>query len=328
MTAISWEVLAFAKHGGLLPVIVQDSASRKLLMTAFANRQAVERTVRTGYAHYWSRSRATLWKKGETSGHVQHVREIRVDCDNDALLYLVDQVGPACHTGRLSCFFQDFAPYHAQAAKQDHAMLQRIVKLFEGARVIRLPWQRDTSRRSYAFFSNPVTEAVPPVAPEVLEWIAAKLDGLTPDEVDKVVAPEALGVPFATLVASRKKRPLAIVRKHSFHTKVAFLGDAPYASGYEKGTYYVYGVQPNDRVLVVDDTISTGGTLVALLQLFKRRRVRVAAAVCVMEKAMYGGKALVRRTTGMDVKTLFRVTLVEGKVRATPTRWLRPTRPA
>jgi phosphoribosyl-AMP cyclohydrolase len=322
MSAVGWDALAFAKHNGLLPVIVQDAASRKLLMTAFANRQAVERTVRTGYAHYWSRSRATLWKKGETSGHVQHVREIRVDCDSDALLYLVEQVGPACHTGRPSCFFQDFAPYRPQAARQERAMLQRVVQLFEEARVIRVPWRRDMSRRSYTFFSNPVTEAVPPVTPDVLEWIAAQIDAVTPDDIDKVVVPEALGVPFATLVASRKKRPLAIVRKHSFHTSVALLGRVRYASGYETGTYYVYGVQPQERVLIVDDTISTGGTLVALLRLFQRRQVRVADVVCVMEKPMYGGREVVRRTTGVDVKTLFRVTRPRQKVRATPTWWL------
>jgi phosphoribosyl-AMP cyclohydrolase len=73
-------------------------------MVAYANREAIEQTMKTHYAHYWSRSRKSLWKKGETSGHLQKVREILVDCDKDTVLYVVDQTGVACHTGEWSCF--------------------------------------------------------------------------------------------------------------------------------------------------------------------------------------------------------------------------------
>lgn len=96
----------FEKAGGLLPVIAKERITGKVLMLAYANRQALQRTLETGFAHYWSRSRAKLWKKGEESGHVQRVYEILVDCDGDALIYLVDQVGPACHTGEETCFFR------------------------------------------------------------------------------------------------------------------------------------------------------------------------------------------------------------------------------
>jgi phosphoribosyl-ATP pyrophosphohydrolase/phosphoribosyl-AMP cyclohydrolase len=89
---------------GLVPVVAQEGRSGDVLMVAYANREALERTAVTGQAHYYSRSRAALWRKGESSGHVQAVREIRVDCDGDAILYRVDQSGPACHTGTATCF--------------------------------------------------------------------------------------------------------------------------------------------------------------------------------------------------------------------------------
>lgn len=100
-----FERLKFDENG-LIPVIAQDVKTREILMLAYANREAIEKTIRTGFAHYWSRSRKKLWMKGETSGNVQRVVEIRVDCDGDTLLYVVEQVGNACHTGNRSCFFR------------------------------------------------------------------------------------------------------------------------------------------------------------------------------------------------------------------------------
>ncbi|HYG54846.1 MAG TPA: phosphoribosyl-AMP cyclohydrolase [Burkholderiales bacterium] len=92
---------------GLVAAVAQDAASGRVLTVAWMNREALERTVQAGEAHYWSRSRKRLWRKGEESGHVQKVREVRIDCDADAVLLLVEQVGGiACHTGRESCFFR------------------------------------------------------------------------------------------------------------------------------------------------------------------------------------------------------------------------------
>jgi phosphoribosyl-AMP cyclohydrolase len=97
--------LDFDKSGGLIPAIAQDERSGEVLMLAYMNREAWEKTRSTGMAHYWSRSRQTLWKKGETSGNVQEVKEVRVDCDGDCILLRVRQVGEAaCHTGFRSCF--------------------------------------------------------------------------------------------------------------------------------------------------------------------------------------------------------------------------------
>jgi len=100
------ENIDFSKLNGLVPVVTQDTENSEVLMLAFADYEAVQATLETGYAHYHSRSRNNLWKKGATSGNLQKIIEIRVDCDDDTLLYRVRQSGPACHTGNRSCFYR------------------------------------------------------------------------------------------------------------------------------------------------------------------------------------------------------------------------------
>ena len=100
LDAVKWD------DNGLVAAIAQDVTSLEVLMLAWMNRDSLQLTLTTGDAHYWSRSRQALWKKGETSGHIQHVKELRLDCDGDAILMKVEQVGNiACHTGRRRCFF-------------------------------------------------------------------------------------------------------------------------------------------------------------------------------------------------------------------------------
>ena len=101
LEAVKWNA------DGLVPAIAQEAGTGTVLTLAWMNRDALERTAASGEAHYWSRSRGRLWRKGESSGHVQRVSEIRLDCDNDAILLIVEQKGGiACHTGRHRCFFQ------------------------------------------------------------------------------------------------------------------------------------------------------------------------------------------------------------------------------
>jgi len=129
LDAIAWSA------DGLVPVVAQDLTSGDVLMLAYADRAAVERTLASGEAHYFSRSRAELWHKGATSGNVQRVHEVRYDCDADALLYRVTPTGPACHTGERSCFFRAVPPTSASAAAGDvpagigptMGLLQRVV---------------------------------------------------------------------------------------------------------------------------------------------------------------------------------------------------------
>ncbi len=95
---------------GLIAAAATDAATGQLLMIAWMNQEALDLTVKTGQAHYWSRSRKSLWRKGETSGHTQSVVEIRIDCDQDAVELVIEQQGPACHTGRRSCFYRRIGP--------------------------------------------------------------------------------------------------------------------------------------------------------------------------------------------------------------------------
>lgn len=97
----------FDKSGGLIPAIAQDYQTKEVLMLAYMNRESLIKTLEGETAWYYSRSRKELWNKGATSGHLQYVKEIKVDCDNDTILLLVDQVGAACHTGNRTCFYRD-----------------------------------------------------------------------------------------------------------------------------------------------------------------------------------------------------------------------------
>jgi phosphoribosyl-ATP pyrophosphohydrolase/phosphoribosyl-AMP cyclohydrolase len=104
---------------GLVPVIAQEIETGMVRMFAWANREALELTASTGFAHFWSRSRGALWKKGETSGHTLAVRELRVDCDGDVVLYRVEPDGPSCHTGATSCFYRAAGGLRASAPRAD-----------------------------------------------------------------------------------------------------------------------------------------------------------------------------------------------------------------
>ena len=100
------EQLNFSKLDGLIPIVTQDWKTGEVLMVAFANKEAVIKSLTTGFAHYWSRSRKKLWMKGETSGNFQIIKEVRVDCDEDTILLKVEQINAACHTGFYSCFYR------------------------------------------------------------------------------------------------------------------------------------------------------------------------------------------------------------------------------
>lgn len=109
------EAIAFDRDG-LLPAVAQQHDSGEVLMVAWMNREAIAATLRTGEAHYWSRSRGRLWRKGEQSGQTQRLVELRLDCDGDTLLLLVDQTGVACHTGRRNCFFRVYRAGRLEAS--------------------------------------------------------------------------------------------------------------------------------------------------------------------------------------------------------------------
>jgi phosphoribosyl-ATP pyrophosphohydrolase/phosphoribosyl-AMP cyclohydrolase len=126
---------------GLLPAVVQEADTGEVLMVAWMDRQAVEATLSTGLAHFWSRSRQRLWRKGESSGHVQHVAAVWADCDADVLLVQVHQDGVACHTGRRTCFFTaltEAVPGATVLERLEHIVEQRKTAAPEGSYVARL----------------------------------------------------------------------------------------------------------------------------------------------------------------------------------------------
>ncbi len=300
------EDIDFDKGGGLTPVIVQDYITGEVLMAAYANKEALEKTVETGYAHFWSRSRKKLWLKGETSGNRLRVINILVDCDTDTLIYLVIPYGPACHTGNKTCFFRVLEESKGVYEKFEKEIIEELVRYFENAWIEKREWVKDDNRSHYNYIINPITDNIPPPSPEVVSWIARKVHEITPDDIDKVVVPEALGIPIATLVANLKKKPLAIIRKRWFTDK-GLLSVVEYASGYESGKYYIYGVERGENVIIIDDAISTGGTLIPIIKALEDNGVNVKDVVCILEKPDYGGKENVLKTTGKEVKTIIKV---------------------
>jgi phosphoribosyl-ATP pyrophosphohydrolase/phosphoribosyl-AMP cyclohydrolase len=159
---------------GLVPVVAQDARTGEVLMLAWANADALRLTRETGRAHYWSRSRASMWIKGETSGHAQQVVDVRVDCDADAVLYRVHQTGPACHTGERSCFHRvvDEGESELGEAPDPRPMLARL----EGIIAER---ERDRPEGSYTtyLFAQGVDKVLKKVGEETAETIIAAKNG-------------------------------------------------------------------------------------------------------------------------------------------------------
>jgi len=118
--------LKFGKFEGLIPVVTQDDRTKKVLMQAFMDEKAFRKTLETGLMHYWSRGRRRLWMKGEESGHAQHVKEGYVDCDGDALLFKVKQIGNCCHTGEYSCFHNKIGFEEPQPQKADSSIIEEV----------------------------------------------------------------------------------------------------------------------------------------------------------------------------------------------------------
>jgi phosphoribosyl-AMP cyclohydrolase/adenine/guanine phosphoribosyltransferase-like PRPP-binding protein len=300
------EDLKFNKDN-LVPVIVQDFVTERVLMTAYANKEAINKTLETGKGYFWSRSRNKLWMKGETSGNFLNMVQIRIDCDNDTVLYLVEPHGPTCHTGNVSCFINELQGSQILRNKYDADIISEITSYYGKSKVVKRHWVKGNSRKIYEFILNRITDHVPPPSPRTLSWIANEINNNTSDEFDKIVVPEVLGLPIGTLIAQMKGKPIAIVRKRTFGTDNYLLDKVEYSSGYEKGKYYIYGVKPGERILIVDDTISTGGTLISLINTFHKHDVKVVDVVCIIETEMYKGKQKVQQKFGIQVKTIIKV---------------------
>ena len=171
--------LSFDEHG-LIPVVTQDAATGQVLMLAYANLEAVTQTLQTHEAHYYSRSRQELWHKGATSGHLQKLVEIRYDCDEDALLYRVQQTGAACHTGEYSCFYRSLGEPTPPGIGEMMGTLERVVEirlrdLPEGSYVARL------HERGLGYVAQKVVEEAGESIVAALEHKPAELVGEAAD---------------------------------------------------------------------------------------------------------------------------------------------------
>jgi phosphoribosyl-ATP pyrophosphohydrolase/phosphoribosyl-AMP cyclohydrolase len=179
---------------GLVPVIAQEAATGMIRMFAWANREALARTVETGHAHFWSRSRQALWRKGETSGNRLAVRELRLDCDGDVVLYLVDAEGPSCHTGRTSCFFRRA---DATSLVEDDGPPDPPAVII--ARVSAIIARRRRERPEKSYVVSLLDAGWPKILGKILEESGELVDALTEGHRDNV-AHEAADVLFHVLV--------------------------------------------------------------------------------------------------------------------------------
>ncbi len=176
---------------GLLPCIAQDIDSGEVLMLAYMNAEAVKNTLATGRAHYYSRSRARQWMKGESSGHVQHVREIRYDCDGDTLLLQVEQVGMACHTGRRSCFYSVWDGKQVQVEGEpevDAAAIYAQQDILDALYHVIQDRRRNPEEKSYvcAMFAKGLDKILSKIGEEATETAVAGKGGIPAEVIYEV----------------------------------------------------------------------------------------------------------------------------------------------
>ncbi len=220
---------------GLLPVVVQDAATGAVLMLAYADREAVERMLASGEAHFWSRSRQAPWRKGETSGHVLEVAELLADCDGDALLVRAHPRGPTCHRGTVSCF-------EPNAAALELGWLERVIaERLSELRASGDPGESYTAR----LLSSGLPRAAQKVGEEAVETLIAALAPAAPESEERVTAEAAdLLYHLLVLLAARGVPARAVAeelaRRHREHSsgerrsgEQGTAGDAPTGGGGE-----------------------------------------------------------------------------------------------
>jgi phosphoribosyl-ATP pyrophosphohydrolase/phosphoribosyl-AMP cyclohydrolase len=184
---------------GLIPAVAQDRLTGQVRMLAWMNREALQTTLDTGFATFFSRSRSALWKKGESSGHVLRVRQVVADCDGDALLLLVDPEGPSCHTGRATCFFRQVDPASAQIAETpERDAGPFLLSLEEEIR------ERASSSAAKSYTRSLLDAGVGKIAEKVTEE-AGELSAALQSETDERVANEAGDVLYHLLVGLRAR---------------------------------------------------------------------------------------------------------------------------
>jgi phosphoribosyl-ATP pyrophosphohydrolase/phosphoribosyl-AMP cyclohydrolase len=199
---------------GLVPVIAQEARTGMVRMVAWANREALELTAQSKAAHFWSRSRQALWRKGESSGHTLAVRELRIDCDGDVVLYLVDPVGPSCHTGATSCFYRRAGDDGAIVADDGPPDPPALVL----ARVAEVIAERRRARPEKSYVVSLLDAGLPKISGKITEEARELVEALPENDAahtaheaadlifHTLVGLEAAGVPLDAVFAELRKR--------------------------------------------------------------------------------------------------------------------------
>jgi phosphoribosyl-ATP pyrophosphohydrolase/phosphoribosyl-AMP cyclohydrolase len=187
------EKVNFEKGNGLVPAVVQDASNGRVLMQAYMNEEALRLTLASGKTHFWSRTKGRLWLKGEESGHHSLVQNAVLDCDNDAILFKVQQIGPVCHTGEESCFYKPIKPEEAQ--RVDAKIVERISEVVKER--IRNPTEKSYVSRLTAKGEDAVLQKIGEEAVEII--LAAKEDN------SKEITHEAADVLFHIMVLFAQK---------------------------------------------------------------------------------------------------------------------------
>jgi len=162
----------------------------------------------------------------------------------------------------------------------------------------------------YNYFVHPITDGIPLTEPEILEEVAEAVSQLIESHVDKIVCVEAMGIHLATALSIKTRIPFVVVRKRQYNLEGEV--GVHQMTGYSEGELYINGLNKGDRVLLIDDVVSTGGTMVAVLNALKKMEVKIVGVVAVIEKG--NGKEVVESKTGLELKTLVKVDVKDGKV--------------
>lgn len=295
--------LNFEKMRGLVPAVVQDVTTGMVRMIGFMNREALELTLSKGLVHFYSRTRKRIWMKGETSGNVLRVVDVIADCDGDALLIKAVPAGPTCHTGAPSCF------HNTLHTRRDELFRALVEDAFRGSVIQVREYADGSGKRLHVI--NPLTDNIPPPDPLLVSLVVDRmLSSANLEAADKVVAPEAPSLLFASVMALRAGKPLAVMRRRPCRLPGEIVVE--YASEHEGSAYYIYGLGRGNRVVLVSGAVSTGRGLVAVIRALKSCGVEVVDAVSVVSEPRYGGEERVLRETGVRVKSVLRVFVEEN----------------